>query len=132
MNKAKAISAKLLMSWESTRKVLGNVGDIWVLVTFQFWWHFSLSDIFALVTLLLSTVYCLLCTVVTFLNVWNNFGRFGTFFFNRFLFAFCCVGSVLFEEKVYNIIVCIFVVKFLLYNIYFGAIWSHLEPFGAI
>ena len=95
-NNGTAISAKLWMSWESTRKVLENFWNILVLVAFQFWWHFSLGVFFALVTLLLSTVYCLPCTVGTFLNVigrfltiWDGLGQFVTLIvFLCFVFVF--------------------------------------------
>ena len=45
-NKAKAISAKLWLSWQSTRKVINIFGNILVLVTFQFWWNFCFGEFF--------------------------------------------------------------------------------------
>ena len=100
VNKAKAISAKLWLSSESTRKVLRNVGDILVLMTFQFWWHFSFGDILVQVTLLLwliAIVYCLMSTVycldflLSFIMFLGNFGRFGTVWE-----YFCSLGSLVF------------------------------------
>ena len=63
-----------------SRKVLRSVGDILVLVTVEFCWHFSLVEIFSLVTFLLLTVYCLLSTVGTFWDALGLFKKqFGTF-----------------------------------------------------
>ena len=71
----------------STRKVLRNFSNILVLVTFQFRGHFSLGDIFALVTLLMFTVYYVPCTVETFFialgqfsTIWDVMGQFETLF----------------------------------------------------